>query len=403
MSTNRAPVRWITLVILLFSTITVGASQSTVAIGTDQNPVTQKRLFISGGGENPMVILTWFANSTPRLFVDGKDVTDDLIVKGLKVSLGGFQQLIVYTNTIAEYGAQLSAVLADEIGTETVVIAPQHDTTDPNPQRSINARLSSLEGVRTAAAASAATITPAGWASVTGFRNAETAVQKRIVATALSQVNLSSGQSQMGGVWLTDCADGDGARMRAAINRYAGWYWQTQAKVTLAQIKAAMLQDFNGSLYDGTRKTALIERIVSCYNSVAATARSASYCPAPPTTDNATLQFLVFRKQCLEWADWVATTSGGVARNYSATAVTDVKLMRPGMGLFRTGKTHAMIITDIRWDGSGNPVEFKVAEANWAMTAQNTWQNPTGQIPWMRTIDLRSGETHSGNFVVSFQ
>ena len=62
-----------------------------------------------------------------------------------------------------------------------------------------------------------------------------------------------------------------------------------------------------------------------------------------------------------------------------------------------------MIITDIRWDGSGNPVEFKVAEANWAMTAQNTWQNPTGQIPWMRTIDLRSGETHSGNFVVSFQ
>lgn len=44
-----------------------------------------------------------------------------------------------------------------------------------------------------------------------------------------------------------------------------------------------------------------------------------------------------------------------------------------------------MIITDIKWDKNGNPISFRVAEANcgsgWA-------QNPAGMIPWQRAIGV---------------
>jgi hypothetical protein len=67
-----------------------------------------------------------------------------------------------------------------------------------------------------------------GWASQTGFRAAETAVQQAIVQGAVSQVGQASPPSRLahsGGNWYTDVAENDGARIRAAFTAYHGWRW----------------------------------------------------------------------------------------------------------------------------------------------------------------------------------
>jgi hypothetical protein len=225
-----------------------------------------------------------------------------------------------------------------------------------------------------------------GWASQTRYHNAETSVQRNIVAAASRGVGQSSGQSNTNGTWLTDAADGDGPRMRQAINHYQGWYWSNPRRVTLDQIRAQMIADFAGSGYDASRKLTLANQIIQKYND------AVRFGPVRiPTNDNDTLWFLGIRKQCLEWAMSTAISAGGGSRNYSAGAVTDPRAFRPGMGLYRQDKTHAMLILDIRWDSAGNPVEFKVAEANFG----TGWINPSGQIPWQRVVGSRTGITYN--------
>jgi len=225
----------------------------------------------------------------------------------------------------------------------------------------------------------------AGWASVTGFRGAETGVQRAIRDAALRGDHQSSGPSNTNGTWLTDAADGDGARMRSAINHYQAWYWLNPTRrISFDQVKVQMAGDFGGSAYDQTRRLLLVAQIVERYN------QAVRFGPVRlPITDNDTLAFLEIRKQCLEWAMTTAISGGGRSKNYSATAVTDPRAFRPGMGLYRVDRSHAMIVVDIRWDASGNPVEFKVAESNWG----SGWQNPPGMLPWLRTVGTRTGIT----------
>ena len=234
-----------------------------------------------------------------------------------------------------------------------------------------------------------------GWSSQTGFRNAETQVQRAIRDAALRSSGQSSGQSTTNGTWLTDAADGDGRRMRAAISRYHNWYWTTPSRrVSLAQIKAQMATDFAGSAYDSLRRSMLANQIVDRYN--AAVRLGPVRLPA---NDNDTLWFLGIRKQCVEWAMTTAISAGGRSKNYSAAGVTDPRAFRPGMGLYKNDRSHAMIIVDIKWDSAGNPVEFKVVESNFG----SGWMNPPGMVPWQRTVGTRTGVTRSGNKVINYE
>jgi hypothetical protein len=228
-------------------------------------------------------------------------------------------------------------------------------------------------------AASVLPSTPAGWSSQTGFRKGETSAQRNIVAAALRSVGQSSGQSMTNGTWLTDVAGGDGARMRAAISRYNSW--TGQRRISLDQIKAQMLTDFSSSAYGQAQKLALVNQIIDRYNAAARLGPVRL-----PNNDNETLYFLGIRKQCLEWAMTTAQSGGGGSRNYSSPGVSDPSLFRPGMGLYKNDRSHAMIIADIRWDAAGRPVEFKVIESNWG----TGWINPLGMVPWNRNVDARN-------------
>jgi hypothetical protein len=220
----------------------------------------------------------------------------------------------------------------------------------------------------------------AGWASQTGFRNAQSVVQKRMVTNAIAATagNPSSGPSSVtspfGQVWLTDVAGGDGIRMRAAIADYDTF---VRKGGNLAKVRATMMQRFAGSNYGPAQVNQLCDHIIAEY-----TARSVHGCPVIPQTDQQTLDFLDIRKQCLEWADSIAMASGGRPKNYGSAGVANPADFRPGMLLMRTDASHTMIILDIAWSAQGQPLAFKVAEAN---ASQMVWQNPLGQVPWQRT------------------
>lgn len=241
----------------------------------------------------------------------------------------------------------------------------------------------------------------AGWSSKTGYRSAATAVQLAIVSNASAAVGGSSGPSRvapngMAGAWLTDVSGGDGGRMQSATQVYHKWYVsQPRASVMPSSVRNSMFQKFDGSVYGRTQKDMLINRIVEVYN------RAAFSGPVSiPTNDQATLEFLGIRRQCLEWTASIALDSGGKAKNYSAPSVTNPADIRAGMGLFKTDKSHAMIIVDIEWDASGKPVCYKVAEAN---AANSTWKNPSGMIPWERSVQFRIVPADKSTRVVNFE
>lgn len=235
---------------------------------------------------------------------------------------------------------------------------------------------------------------PEGWASKTGFRNAETTVQQRIASAARSQAAGTplSPYSTTYGPWLTDTADGDGTRMRAAINDYARLcYWS--ANCSLTKVRSQMFGRFAGSLYGTAQKNELIDRIIGYFRSLPIGP------PRIPTNDEQTLQFFGIRKQCFEWVQTVALAAGGKSRPYSSAAVTDQSRFRPGMGLYRTDGKHSMIIVDIYWNSNGTVRKFLVADSNFG----SGWVNPAGERPWDRHLRLRDGVTMSGHKVISFE
>ena len=232
----------------------------------------------------------------------------------------------------------------------------------------------------------------AGWSSATGYRHTETAIQRAIVTNANNAAGRSSGPSFVlapngTAVWLTDTADGDGTRMQNAINRYVNWKSNSNG-LSLDQIKTQMRNDFAGSLYQGNQKNQLVDRIISVQPR------------ARVSTNQQVLDLLGIRKQCLEWCNAVSLASGGGTRNYYAGSVTGSSKYRPGMGLYRTDRSHAAIIIDIEWNASGTPVRFKVAEANYS---PNNWVNPNGTVPWQRTVQNTRITTLTGYRVVNFE
>lgn len=242
---------------------------------------------------------------------------------------------------------------------------------------------------------------PVGWASQTGYRNASTQVQIRVVAGASYSGSTMQSIIDPSNKWLTDCAGGDGAKMRSATNIFASWYRTISNKcappATPSTVRNNMFNAFSGSAYDATRKNMLIDQIIARYRSLSCASPNTTV--ATPTTDNQTLTFLQIRKQCLEWAETVGRNAGGQPRGYYAAGVTSPANYRPGMALYKTDHSHAMIIVDIYWNATGSPTKFKVAEANWG----TGWMNPLGQIPWQRVTGLRELTSISGCKVVSFE
>jgi hypothetical protein len=243
-----------------------------------------------------------------------------------------------------------------------------------------------------------------GWASQTGYQNASTTVQKNVVRLAnaangnLSGLSSTDTQSK----WLTDCADGDGAKMRKAIQVYNDWFKAnviTSKRCSPPALPTAtrnnMIDAFAGSAYDATRKTALVNQIVSRYNAIACNASV-----AVPTDDNGTLSLLAIQKQCLEWAETIGRSAGGQARGYYAAGVSSTKDYRPGMAMYKTDRTHATVLVDIYWNRDGSIGKVRIAEANYA----NGWMNPVGAIPWERRVNTsRELTSLSGFKVVSFE
>jgi hypothetical protein len=250
-----------------------------------------------------------------------------------------------------------------------------------------------------------------GWASQTGYRNAETGVQRSAVAYVYSKSGALSGPSiYNSGVWLTDVDNGkdangnlvnDGACMRAAITRYHYWYTFNGPNANDAGIRTAMKTDF-ASDYPDSDKNQLVDWIIKCYKQ--------EVLQSPlflPTDQQSTLSFLRIQAQCLEFAGKTAQKAGGTARPYPdpkklpSWVVTDSSKFRPGMGFFRTDKSHAAVLIDICWDRNGNPTQYKLGEAN----ADNViWHNPTGMIPWTRTVHTgRTVYGSNGWNVISFE
>jgi hypothetical protein len=221
-----------------------------------------------------------------------------------------------------------------------------------------------------------------GWSDVTGYRHAETTTQRAIVAAALNGGDRSSPQSITGSPWLTDTSANDGARMRAAIQDvYNYWNGSGRPSLPLQSLPTAvqntmrthLTQEYPPSTYRGytniNDQNAFIERIRVVFNGTV------------PTTDNGTLAYLGIRAQCKEFADRMVQAGGGIKRPYSSAAVARTNL-RPGMYAFKNGQGHAAIIVAVYWDGSGQPTHLRLAESNWG----TGWNNPTGQVPWSRTV-----------------
>ena len=198
----------------------------------------------------------------------------------------------------------------------------------------------------------------------------ETAFQKRIVAAARALNKQSSGQSVVGSGHQTDIDGGDGDRMLNAINIYDQWKKNPGTK-NETTIKGDMRKAFSKSAYGTNQVNALVDRIIAVYNP-----------KNLPGSNSAVLSYLGIRKQCHEWADSIG---GGEDKG----TLGDLKKVRPGMGLF-TNLPHVMIITDVNWN-NGTPTQFKVCEANWA----TGWANPSGAVPWERTVSC--GRTVSAN------
>ena len=170
--------------------------------------------------------------------------------------------------------------------------------------------------------------------------------------------------------------------MRAAIQDVSN-YWNGIGRPPLPlpsistavqnTMRSHLTQTYPPSTYQGytniNDQNGFIERIRAVFNGTV------------PTTDNGTLAYLGIRAQCKEFADRMVQAGGATTRPYASTAVARANI-RPGMYAFKNDQGHAAIIVAVYWDASGQPTQLRLAESNWGIG----WNNPTGQVPWNRTV-----------------
>ncbi len=113
-----------------------------------------------------------------------------------------------------------------------------------------------------------AAVSNEGWASETGFRAADTSVQRAVAQLATSQVRQASAASRLahsGGAWYTDVAGGDGQRIRAAFSVYDAWRSQNPTASLPSTTRQAMHDRLSETYTNANTRTELINRIIAVY------------------------------------------------------------------------------------------------------------------------------------------
>jgi hypothetical protein len=154
--------------------------------------------------------------------------------------------------------------------------------------------------------------------------------------------------------------------------------------VTLSSIKKTMQQRLSQT-YLPADQILIVDRIVSINNNVA------------PTTDNATMIYMGVRKQCMEFVGSISLSSGGSYKSYGSPSVSKSIDWRPGMAIY-SGKTHAMILSEIQWVNNAPTNRIVVIESN---ASDAKFNNPKGQIPWLRTVSKREFVKVASQYVVN--
>lgn len=114
-----------------------------------------------------------------------------------------------------------------------------------------------------------------------------------------------------------------------------------------------------------------------------------------PDSDDELLAFLGIRAQCKELADRVVLEGGGTRHPYSNSVGVELANIRPGMYAF-LGSSHAAIVNAIQLNSSGAVTKIRLTESNWG----KGWANPSGQVPWSRTIGTTRVVSASGFKIV---
>lgn len=217
------------------------------------------------------------------------------------------------------------------------------------------------------------------------------------------QSGTSSGPSISGSSWLTDCSSGDGGRLIDAITIYDTWFkparialrlkandLTTYPKITDAK-KAEMKKAFEKSTYTPETQGKIVDKIIERYNAKF-TSLSGNISIPKSKDDNAVLDFLEIRKQCMEFLQTIVndakiSKSAPPYQNngYKDYILKDINNIKAGMFLYKKSTMHIAIITSVQKDYKGT-LYVTIVEANWG----KGWSNPDGQIAWERTIGVRT-------------
>ncbi|WP_042152479.1 MULTISPECIES: PPC domain-containing protein [unclassified Pseudoalteromonas] len=211
----------------------------------------------------------------------------------------------------------------------------------------------------------------AGWSSDTHFRKADTILRENITSRATRAIGQSSGSSTLNSasdVYYTDVFGGDGSRMRSAMSIFVN-----SGKSASVTTKENMRTALTGSGYSYQTVTLLINKIIDVFTDSSTTV---------PTTEQATLDILNIRKQCLEWVVSVVTDSGGNKSVGYILEEQDKQLARPGMGFYKNNRGHSAIIIDVKSDETGKVTDVKLASAN----NGSGWTKPIGEVAWSRMV-----------------
>lgn len=346
-------------------------------------------LGVLGLGASPSA---WAATSAPTLVSPANGVSNWLFNSGAGFTwstLGGTTHQIVVSDdiTFANFNSSISAC------TNPGCVAAQVNTT--------SAGRTQLAGywfygtgtyywrVRSYSVAG-------GWSAWSGTRSFSTTSSqlRAVVNAALPFLDKASPQSTGDGIWETDMDPPPGwtttdlSRYVAAMNvlqayvnskgGYATWNAAGRSVTQTVKDNMAALLTSYPSLSTSTIRSTIVAQMLTVYAG------------SVPSTENGMLSLMRIRAQCKEFADRMVIAGGLRARGYTATATTYYP--RPGMYAFKTPQAHAGIIRAVSYSSSG-VVSVRLIESNFL---QAVWQNPPGQVPWLRTVSSHDQVMNKG-------
>jgi hypothetical protein len=226
-----------------------------------------------------------------------------------------------------------------------------------------------------------------GWASQTGFRNADSPIRLRLVARLAAYLpGACSGRSMMtvpsgsrAKTWETDVEPGQ-KTLTQAVTLYSRWLSGINKSQTQMQVRTSMVSALSSEW--GVEASTIADRVIARFP---LPPLSISFVPTAPQD---LLDLLGARAMCREFLDKEVLLAGGTPHVYADTSafLSNSDLWRPGMGLYDLQKRHAAGIVDIYWDASGKATTLKLVEANWGNGYSRQYSE--GQRPWERSVNV---------------